>query len=220
MTLAELSHVAVRLGRSVILRDIDWSVPEHTGMVVLRGRSGAGKTTLLHVLSGVIRPVAGDVTVLGVDLVRASPAMRRGLRRSRLAHVYQDFRLVPELTAAENVALPLWLQGVSAAESRGRAQSALEAVDLARLSSRLPRELSGGEQQRVAMARVIAVEPQLILADEPTANLDDESTQRIASLLRQQLAAGRSVIVATHDHRLYQVEDLVFDIEDGVLRAA
>ena len=220
MTIADLSHVTVRLGRAVILRDIDWSVPEHPGMIVLRGRSGAGKTTLLHVLSGVIRPAAGDVTVLGVDLVRASPAARRGLRRSGLAHVYQDFRLVPELTAAENVALPLWLQGASAGESRRRAQSALEAVDLARLSSRLPRELSGGEQQRVAMARVIAAEPRLILADEPTANLDDESTRRIALLLRHQLAAGRSVIVATHDHRLYGADDLLFSLEDGVLRAA
>lgn len=220
MTLAQLSHVTVRLGRSVILRDIDWSVPDHAGMVVLRGRSGTGKTTLLHVLSGVIRPAAGDVTVLGVDLVRASAEVRRGLRRSRLAHVYQDFRLIPELTAVENVALPLWLQGVRAAESRVRAQSALEAVDLARLASRLPRDLSGGEQQRVAMARVIAVEPELILADEPTANLDDDSTQRIAALLRHQLDAGRSVIVATHDRRLYGTDDVVFDLEEGVLRAA
>jgi ABC-type lipoprotein export system ATPase subunit len=220
VTIAQLEHVTVRLGRNEVLRDISWSVPEGDGFVVLRGRSGAGKTTLLHVLSGAVRPTAGEVIVLGVDLMRATAADRRQLRRSRLAHVYQDFRLVPELTAAENVALPLWLRGLAVHEASRAAGAALEAVDLGTLADRLPRQLSGGEQQRVALARVIAVEPRLILADEPSANLDDESTRLIERLLRTQVELGRAVVVATHDHRLYGTDDLVFDLDHHLVRVA
>lgn len=220
MTIVRFDSVNVSLGRTAVLTGADWTVPRHAGLTVLRGPSGAGKTTVLHLLSGLIVPRAGSVEVLGNDLSALSAASRRAIRRERVAHIYQDFRLVPELNATENVALPLWLRSVPMAEAKTKARAALEAVGLAELVGRLPDQLSGGEQQRVAIARAIAAEPDLILADEPTANLDDASAKRVGELLRAQVAAGRAVIVATHDRRLIGPDDLVFDVSEGALRAA
>jgi putative ABC transport system ATP-binding protein len=216
MTIARLSAISVQLGGRVILHDLDWVIPEHPGLVVVRGPSGSGKTTLLHLLSGVVRPSAGELEVLGADLVRTSEPERRRLRANAIAHVYQDFRLVPELTALENVALPLWLRGIGQ-EARERARTALDAVGLAALADRHPGAMSGGEQQRVAMARVIAAEPRLILADEPTANLDDAAARQVEELLRAQVAFGRAVVVATHDRRLYGAGDLILDLHQTVV---
>lgn len=220
MIVVQLHRVSVNLGTTVILEEVDWRVPSHDGLIVLRGPSGAGKTTVLHVLSGMVNPSSGTVTVLGQELTRASPAARRALRRTHVAHVYQDFRLVPELTAVENVALPLWLRSRTMRSAREIALAALREVDLVGLADRLPTQLSGGEQQRVALARAIAAQPDLILADEPTANLDDVSAARVGELLRAQLEAGRTVIVATHDHRLIRPGDLIFDLADHAIRAA
>ena len=220
MIVVQLHRVSVSLGTTVILEDVDWRVQGHDGLIVLRGPSGAGKTTVLHLLSGMVSPSSGIVSVLGQELTHASSAARRALRRTRIAHVYQDFRLVPELTAVENVALPLWLRSQTMRSAREIALAALREVGLVGLADRLPTQLSGGEQQRVALGRAIAAQPDLILADEPTANLDDVSAARVGELLRAQLEAGRTVIVATHDSRLIRRGDLIFDLAEQKIRAA
>lgn len=219
MTVVRFAKVNVSLGRTAVLNRADWRVPRHPGLTVLRGPSGAGKTTVLHLLSGLIVPrgLRRGPGQRSVGTVCSFPANHSS--RAHRAHL-PGLPPRPGTERYENVALPLWLRSVPMAETRAKARAALQAVGLAALVHRLPDELSGGEQQRVAIARGIATEPDLILADEPTANLDDASAERIGELLRAQGAAGRAVIVATHDRRLIGAEDLVFDVSDGMVGAA
>ena len=213
MALAQLQTVTVtyRRGRSVF-REVSWEAPLHAGLVVLTGPSGSGKTTILHLLTGMIRPASGSVRTLETEVSSAPAAVVRALRRDRVGHVFQDFRLLAELTVAENVALPLWLQGRSSASARQRAMEVLEELDLGWTAARRPSQLSGGEQQRVALARALATRPSLILADEPTANLDDGSAATVAALLRAVVDDERHVIVASHDRRLYDGTELVYEV--------
>lgn len=210
---ARLNGVSVtyRRGREV-LADVSWEAPAHPGLVVLAGPSGSGKTTILHLLTGMIRPSQGSVETLGLEVTSAPRRELRLLRRDRIGHVFQDFRLVPELTAVENVALPLWLQGIPGASAHTRALSVLTDLELAWAADRRPGQLSGGEQQRIALARALVTQPQLILADEPTANLDDASAAVVAAQLRSVVNEQRAVIVATHDRRLWDSGDLVFSV--------
>jgi putative ABC transport system ATP-binding protein len=184
---------------------------------MLRGPSGSGKTTLLDLIGGVVRPSSGRVSTLGVDLGAASAGDRARFRRDNVGFVFQDFRLIDELTAWENVAVPLWLRAVDRREARERAFATIAALGLADLAHRRPAELSGGEQQRIGFARATVGRPRLVLADEPTANLDDASAEAVEDLLRQARADGGVVIVATHDARLRSPGDIEFRVEAGTI---
>jgi len=197
------------------IADIDLAVQE-TGMVAVVGPSGSGKSTLLHMIGAMDRPTRGEVMVAGQVLNRLSQADLTRFRRQTVGFVFQAFNLVPNLTALENVALPMEFNGVSRADRLARAQALLERFQLGQRLKHRPRELSGGEMQRVAIARAVANEPRLVLADEPTGNLDSRSGQLIYELLRE-ISRERTVIVVTHAENLAALADRVIHIRDGRL---
>ena len=204
-------------GREVVraLQAVDLSVPTGT-LLAVHGRSGSGKTTLLNVVGGLDRADAGVVNVCGVDLMAASDARLTELRRDQVAFVFQGFGLLPMLTAAENVEVPLRLQGVDGAERRDRVAELLDLVGLAGRSLHRPNELSGGEQQRVAIARALAADPQLLIADEPTGQLDSRTGVEIMNLILQVVAdRGVAAVVATHDLSIIADADRRIELQDG-----
>ena len=186
--------------------------------VAIMGPSGCGKSTLLHLLGGLDRPTAGHVRIEGQDLSTLPDKALTALRRRKLGFVFQFFNLIPVLDAVENAALPLTLDGVPLAEARARATEWLKKVDLAdKLASR-PDQLSGGQQQRVAVARALVAEPSLILADEPTGNLDTHASDEIAGLLRQVSEEWqRAVVMVTHDPRIAAYADRIIFLKDGTI---
>jgi ABC-type lipoprotein export system ATPase subunit len=186
------------------------------GMVAIVGPSGSGKSSLLHVMGAMDRPTSGDVLVAGQPLNTLSEEALTQFRRQTVGFVFQSFNLIPNLTALENVMLPMEFNGVPAEERRRRARALLERVGLGQRLDHRPRELSGGEQQRVAIARALANDPPLILADEPTGNLDSKTGQVIYELLKT-IAAERTVVVVTHAEVLSQMADRVIRIKDGKL---
>jgi ABC-type lipoprotein export system ATPase subunit len=187
-------------------------------IVAIRGRSGAGKTTLLNLIAGLDDPTSGQVILFGRDLAHLNERQRTELRRRELGFVFQSAHLFPALTARENVELPLRLASTPRTERTQRAREALALVGLAEREQHRAPELSGGEQQRVAIARALVHAPRLVLADEPTGNLDLQTGLAILELMRNVgHAAGISFIVTTHDPAAVKVADAVFDINDGVL---
>jgi len=202
------------------LRGVSFRI-EPGELVVLRGRSGSGKTTLLNLVGGLDRPDAGAVSVAGLRLDEASPAEMLRLRRERLGFIFQSFGLIPILTAAENVGVPLRLLGTASAEREERARLLLRLVGLGEHTEQRAHELSGGQQQRVAIARALAGRPTLLLADEPTGQLDSATGTQIMRLLRTLVhAEGVTALIATHDSTLMQVADRVLTISDGQLTEA
>lgn len=180
------------------LRDVDFSV--YPGeFVSLSGPSGSGKSTLLNIVGGLDRPDAGSVTVDGIDLNGLSESQLAELRLRKLGFVFQAYNLVPVLSALENVEFIMQLQGVAAHERRDRASAVLTRLGLGDMMERRPGELSGGQQQRVAVARAIVSGPVLLLADEPSANLDSHTTKDLLELLKQLNEDGMTIITATHD---------------------
>lgn len=192
----------------------------HGEFVAVVGASGAGKSTLLHLMGALDAPTAGRVALAGVDLTDRTDAELAELRRRHVGFVFQFFNLLPALTAGENVAFPLLLDRVSRSEARGRARRLLERVGLADRVDHLPSQLSGGEMQRVAIARALVGEPRLVLADEPTGNLDSQTGARVLDVL---LAATRSeeatLVVVTHDESLAAGADRVVVLRDGRVAA-
>jgi putative ABC transport system ATP-binding protein len=169
-------------------------------MLALMGPSGSGKSTLLNIIGGLVSPTEGSVLVDGHDTVALDDDGRTRLRREKIGFVFQFFNLLPTLSAWENVAFPLHLAGVSRGKARARAAAGLEMVGLEARQDHLPDELSGGEQQRVAIARALIAEPALILADEPTGNLDSENGAEVLSLLKElSRRFGNTVVLVTHD---------------------
>jgi ABC-type lipoprotein export system ATPase subunit len=185
-------------------------------MAAVVGPSGSGKSSLLHVVGAMDRPTSGDVLVAGQPLNTLREDALTRFRRQTVGFVFQSFNLIPNLTALENVMLPMEFNGVPAPERRRRARALLERVGLGQRLDHRPRELSGGEQQRVAIARALANDPPLILADEPTGNLDSKTGQVIYELLKE-IAAERTVVVVTHAEVLAQMADRVIHIKDGKL---
>jgi putative ABC transport system ATP-binding protein len=187
-------------------------------LVAIRGRSGAGKTTLLNIVGGLDRPSSGKVFVDGVELSSADEAALVTLRRGVIGFVFQSFGLVPILSAAENVGVPMRLAKVPAAEREQRVAVLLELVGLGAHAKQRPYELSGGQQQRVAVARALANEPKLLIADEPTGQLDSETGRSIMDLIRAVVRArGMTALVATHDPALMDVADRILTLRDGLL---
>ena len=188
-------------------------------LLVLTGRSGSGKTTLLNLLSGLDRPTSGAAMFLGEDLSRLPERELMALRRSKIGFVFQSFGLMPLLSAQENVELPLHIMGVSWRERRRRAMETLESVGLGPRAKHRPYELSGGEQQRVSIARALVTNPEVVFADEPTGELDTTTARAIIGILRQISAEGTTVIVASHDLSLAEAGDRRLEMTDGVLNA-
>jgi putative ABC transport system ATP-binding protein len=189
---------------------------ERGEFVSIMGRSGSGKSTLLHLLGALDTPTTGKALFDGRDLRSLSDRERSLLRRTRIGFVFQFFNLLPTLTAAENVALPLLLAGTWRGKALKSALTALQAVGLAERAEHFPEEMSGGEMQRVAVARALVTEPEAILCDEPTGNLDSANSQEILALLRSLPGNGqRSVVMVTHDPKAAAVGDRLIEIHDG-----
>jgi putative ABC transport system ATP-binding protein len=199
------------------LRGISFTLPPGQ-LVALRGRSGSGKTTLLNIVGGLDRPTSGSVHVAGREVSAMSEREQMMLRRGTVSFIFQSFGLIPMLSAAENVGIPLRINGVPAREREERVRLMLGIVGLAEHALQRPAELSGGQQQRVAIARALAVSPELLIADEPTGQLDSETGRQIMRLLRTVVRSeGITALVATHDAALIDVADDVLVLEDGAL---
>jgi putative ABC transport system ATP-binding protein len=183
--------------------------------VCITGASGSGKSTLLHLLAGLDIPTEGRVTIAGTDLSACSGKERVRLRRDEVGIVFQRFHLLPALSARANVALPLVEQGVGTKTRRERAADLLERVGMGNRLTHRPDELSGGEQQRVAIARALVTQPSLVLADEPTGELDTETGQNVLELLQELPGQGRAVVVASHDDTIAAAADRRIELRDG-----
>jgi putative ABC transport system ATP-binding protein len=191
-----------------------------TATAALRGRSGSGKTTLLNVVGGLDSPDAGTVHVAGQDVTAMGQRERMRLRRETVSYIFQSFGLLPVLSAAENVGVPLRIAGTAPREREERVALMLSIGGLADHTRQRPGELSGGQQQRVAIARALASRPALLLADEPTGQLDTETSKQIMRLLRAVVRSeGVTALVATHDPTLIELADEVFLLEDGKITA-
>lgn len=186
-------------------------------LVAVMGPSGSGKSTLLNLAGALDAPTTGAVEICGVKLEKLSAAELAKLRRTRVGVVFQDYNLIPSLTAAENIGLPLELDGMNATLSRQEARAALRELGLIGLSDRFPDQLSGGQQQRVAIARALIGERRLVLADEPTGALDSVTGEEVLSLLRARCDAGAAGLLVTHEPRHAAWADRVVYLRDGVI---
>jgi putative ABC transport system ATP-binding protein len=197
------------------LRGVDLQI-EPGEFTALMGPSGSGKSTLLNLIGGLDEPTGGAVLVEGKDLAQMSRTARSDMRRDRLGFIFQAYNLIPVLTAAENAEFVLQLQGKSPAERRKRALETLAAVGLEGMADRRPNQLSGGQQQRVAVARAIAADPALVLADEPTANLDSKTSDAlIETMKRLNEDLGVTFVFATHDPKVMEAARRVIHLVDG-----
>jgi lipoprotein-releasing system ATP-binding protein len=202
-----------------VLRGVDLEVARGDRIAIL-GRSGSGKSTLLHILGGLADPDAGAVAIEGVQLARLNAGARAALRNRRIGFVYQFHHLLPEFTALENVAMPLLLGRESPRDAERRARDVLERLELAERMRHRPAELSGGERQRIAIARALVTDPAVVLADEPTGNLDRETAERVfAAMLTLAEQVGTAFVVVTHDERLASAMERTLLLEDGALRS-
>lgn len=199
------------------LRGVDLGVRPGE-MLAIMGRSGSGKSTLLTLLGGVDVPTSGKVLLEDKDLAKMTDDQRTLIRRQRIGFIFQAFNLLPILTAEENVALPLELDGMSAAEARRRAEETLDMVGMGGRRKHIPGKLSGGEQQRVAIARALAIRPAILLADEPTGNLDSANGKKVTTMLRQLVDEhGQTIVLVTHDPAVAAQADRVIHLADGMI---
>jgi putative ABC transport system ATP-binding protein len=199
------------------LRGVSFELPAGR-LVALRGRSGSGKTTLLNIIGGLDRPSSGTVLVAGREVTAMTERQQMMLRREVVAFIFQSFGLIPMLSAAENVGIPLRISGTGTRDREERVALMLGIVGLAEHAAQRPGELSGGQQQRVAIARALAGRPRLLIADEPTGQLDSDTGRQIMRLLRTVVRSeGITALVATHDTALIDVADAVLELADGQL---
>jgi putative ABC transport system ATP-binding protein len=207
------------LGSELVVAVRDVTMEVHPGeFIAVVGRSGSGKTTLLNLMAGLDKATSGSVLLEGRDLAGLGEKELTEIRRHKIGFVFQSFGLLPLLSAFENVELPLRISGVRAGEREERARDALEMVGLTRRSKHRPYELSGGEQQRVAIARAMVTRPPLLLADEPTGELDSTNARSIFGLFTEMVREqGISVVAATHDSTLLAMADQVKEMRDGAM---
>jgi len=200
------------------LRGVDVTVSPGE-LVAIMGPSGCGKSTLLHLIGGLDTPTSGAIEVAGERIDQMSEAKRAILRRRHIGYVFQFFNLIANLSVADNVALPILLVGESPATARAREEELLAQLGLTEHAEKPPSELSGGQQQRVALARALANRPVLLLADEPTGNLDTAAAGDVLALLQRQHDDGQTVVLVTHDPRVAAAADRVLLMQDGVIRS-
>jgi len=200
------------------LRDVDFYADQGE-FVMLSGPSGSGKTTLLSILGCVLRPTDGQVVLFGRDVSAASETELPALRLGLIGFVFQGFNLIDSLTASENIAMVLKLRGWTPREAQREAAKLLSEVDMPAKANSLPRDLSGGQRQRVAIARALAGRPPLLLADEPTANLDGHTGLQVTGILKDLARVhGSTVVVVTHDNRIHHLADRIVHLEDGSIQ--
>lgn len=197
-----------------VLKGIDLSVAQGEFIAVM-GRSGAGKSTLLYQISLLDEPTAGAIRINGKDTHLMSESEKMLFRLAEFGYVFQDYALLPELTALENVALPFLMQGASRSAAEAKASAALERVGLGNRLNNLPSQLSGGEQQRVSVSRAIAHGPDILFADEPTANLDRESSDRVVNIFKELHRAGQTIIMVTHEDEYAHFAQRIVKLDDG-----
>ena len=203
-------------GQSVeALRAVTFDV-EQGEYVAVMGESGSGKTTLLNILAALDKPTSGQVLLEGKDIGKVKDADMAAFRRDHLGFVFQSFNLLPKLTALENVALPLTFQGVDKAKRLKKASALLDLVKLGKYKNHRPTQMSGGQQQRVGVARALVVDPEIIFADEPTGNLDSNTSREVMELMQQVVhEKQQTLVMVTHDNHLASFADRIFHIIDG-----
>ncbi len=202
---------------TTVLRGVDITVAEGE-FVAIMGKSGAGKSTLMYQLSVLDTPSGGTITIAGTETTTLSEEERTRFRLNTLGYVFQDYALVPDLSAEENVLLPLMMRSVRMDDARVLARQAIDSVGLPGKYRNLPSELSGGEQQRIAIARAVAGKPRILFADEPTANLDSVSGEQIIALLTElNRNFGQTIVMVTHEHEYALSADRIIQMADGVI---
>jgi putative ABC transport system ATP-binding protein len=201
-------------GELTVLKGLDLVVPEGQ-FLAITGRSGSGKSTLLYQLGLLDNPNSGDIKIDGIDISKLDSEAKTRFRLNRLGYVFQDYALIPELTALENVLLPLLQQGESLKDAQVKAKQSLDRVGLGDRMNNIPSKLSGGQQQRVSIARAIAHNPKIIFADEPTANLDTETSDQVLEAFIELHKQGQTIIMVTHEKEYSELTDRVVLLSDG-----
>ncbi len=192
---------------------------EKGSFVAIMGRSGAGKSTLMYQLSLLDHPTSGDIVFDGIHMSGLSTAVRARMRLEKLGYVFQDYALLPELTAEENVMIPMLMRGEWKGDAQTKARAALDAVSLSNRVQNLPSQMSGGEQQRVSIARAIAHSPAILFADEPTANLDSETSQQVMGIFKLLHQKGQTIIMVTHEEEFGKMAERIIRIHDGQIQS-
>lgn len=199
-----------------VLKGIDLDIASGE-FIAIMGKSGAGKSTLMYQMSLLDMPTAGSILVDTTDILALSENDRTSFRLNELGYVFQDYALVPELNALENIAVPMLMQGMESAKAYQRAQEVLNAIGMAGKYDNRPNQLSGGEQQRVSIARGVGQNPKILFADEPTANLDSASSNAVIEVLRDLHQQGQTIVMVTHEPEYTKYCDRIIYLEDGVI---
>ena len=199
-----------------VLKGIDLHIKKGE-FVAIMGKSGAGKSTLLYQISLLDKPTTGEVLVGDIDILQLSETARTDFRLRKLGYIFQDYALVPELTAEENVAIPLLMQGIDPQKAKEQARKIIDDVDMVGKYSNRPNQLSGGQQQRVSIARAIVQQPEILFADEPTANLDAVSSNQVIDLMHDLHKKGQTIVMVTHEPEYTKYCDRIIYLEDGLV---
>ena len=199
-----------------VLKGIDLHIKKGE-FVAIMGKSGAGKSTLLYQISLLDKPTTGEVLVGDINILQLSETARTDFRLRKLGYIFQDYALVPELTAEENVAIPLLMQGIDPQKAKEQARKIIDDIDMVGKYNNRPNQLSGGQQQRVSIARAIVQQPEILFADEPTANLDAASSNQVIDLMHDLHKKGQTIVMVTHEPEYTKYCDRIIYLEDGLV---